>query len=72
MQPDESAFASFQHLAINVDDVADENLLEHFATANAFIQSGIDSGGSVLVHWSVHPHTSFSQPAQIGLFSDLS
>lgn len=68
MQPDESAFASYRHLAINVDDVPDENLLEHFATANAFIQAGIDSGGSVLVHWFVNPIDAFFlQPAQTGL-----
>lgn len=53
MQPDESTFASFRHLTIDVDDVADEDLLEHFGTANVFIQAGIDSGGGVLVHWLV-------------------
>lgn len=53
MQPDESLFDSVNHLKIEVDDVEDEDLLRHFATTNAFIQSGLDAGGSVLVHWSV-------------------
>lgn len=51
LHPKESLFESFKHLVIEVDDVEDENLLQHFATANAFIQSGLDAGGSVLVHW---------------------
>ncbi|KAL1968818.1 hypothetical protein VTN77DRAFT_1179 [Rasamsonia byssochlamydoides] len=50
MRPEESLFESFRHLVIEVDDVEDENLLEHFATTNAFIQSALDAGGSVLVH----------------------
>lgn len=53
-RPDKELFASFKdHLAIGVHDVDDENLLEHFATTNAFIQSGLDQGGGVLVHWLV-------------------
>jgi dual specificity phosphatase 12 len=55
LRPDESLFESlfesFSHLKIDADDVADEDLLRHFATTNAFIQSGLDAGGSVLVHW---------------------
>ncbi|KAF9887873.1 tyrosine protein phosphatase yvh1 [Aspergillus nanangensis] len=50
LQPDEETFAPFQHHRIDVDDVDDENLLEHFPAAIKFIQSGLDSGGSVLVH----------------------
>jgi dual specificity phosphatase 12 len=53
MEVDERRFESFEHLQIQVDDVSDENLLEHFPTTNAFIQSALDGGGSVLVHWSV-------------------
>ena len=49
-QPDE-LFGFFQHLCIDVDDVPDENLLQHFPAAIRFIQSGLDAGGSVLVHW---------------------
>lgn len=52
-QPDE-IFANFQHHCIHADDVGDENLLEHFPSAIKFIQSGLDAGGSVLVHWSVN------------------
>ncbi|KGO68490.1 Dual specificity phosphatase [Penicillium italicum] len=44
------AFKSYQHLSIGVDDVDDENLLEHFPAAIKFIQSGLNGGGGVLVH----------------------
>ena len=50
---DEALFAKYKHLVVEVDDVDDENLLEHFAATNAFIQDGLDGGGGVLVHWSV-------------------
>jgi Dual specificity phosphatase, catalytic domain len=53
MRPDETLTESFQHFRIEVDDVEDEDLLQYFASANAFIQSGLDAGGSVLVHWFV-------------------
>ncbi|KKK25869.1 hypothetical protein P175DRAFT_0467184 [Aspergillus ochraceoroseus IBT 24754] len=46
----DTIFADFQHHSIEVDDVDDENLLEHFPSAIKFIQSGLDAGGSVLVH----------------------
>lgn len=51
LAPAEETFASFQHLSIDVDDVEDENLLEHFPAAVKFIQAGLDGGGGVLVHW---------------------
>lgn len=41
----------FRHMCVEVDDVEDENLLEHFAATNAFIQEGLDAGGGVYVHW---------------------
>jgi dual specificity phosphatase 12 len=53
MQQDEELFAPSKHLMIDVDDVDEENLLQHFVTTNAFIQSGLDGGGGVLVHWLV-------------------
>uniref|UniRef100_A0A093VM79 protein-tyrosine-phosphatase n=2 Tax=Talaromyces marneffei PM1 TaxID=1077442 RepID=A0A093VM79_TALMA len=40
----------FQQLKIEVDDVDDEDLLQYFASANAFIQAGLDAGGGVLIH----------------------
>ena len=43
----------YTHLAIEVNDTEDENLLEHFPVSNAFIQEGLDGGGGVLVHWYV-------------------
>ncbi|RAL05800.1 dual specificity phosphatase YVH1 [Aspergillus ibericus CBS 121593] len=50
LRPDDTLFDSFQHHSIEVDDVDDENLLEHFPAAVKFIQSGLDAGGGVLVH----------------------
>lgn len=40
-------------MVVEVDDVEDENLLEHFPATNQFIQEGLDGGGGVLVHWYV-------------------
>ena len=51
-QPDET-FGPYHHHCIDIDDVDDENLLEHIPTAVKFIQSGLDAGGSVLIHWLV-------------------
>lgn len=51
---DETTFAPYRHHFIDVDDVDDENLLEHFPAAIKFIQAGLDTGGGVLVHWLVH------------------
>ena len=50
---DENLFGSYHHKIVQVDDVDDENLLEHFPSTNKFIQDGLDSGGGVLVHWYV-------------------
>ncbi|KAJ6261319.1 Tyrosine-protein phosphatase [Drechslerella dactyloides] len=47
---DERLFAPYKHLHVEVDDEDDENLLEHFATTNEFIDNAINSGGSVFVH----------------------
>jgi dual specificity phosphatase 12 len=44
-------FSLYTHKVVEVDDVEDENLLEHFPATCKFIQEGIDSGGGVLVHW---------------------
>lgn len=44
-------FQPYKHLLIDVDDVEDEDLLQHFAETNAFIQEGLDGGGGVFVHW---------------------
>lgn len=49
----EQTFAPYQHHFIEVDDIDDENLLEYFPAAIKFIQTGLDAGGGVLVHWSV-------------------
>ncbi|MCJ1475218.1 tyrosine protein phosphatase yvh1 [Lambiella insularis] len=57
---DEDLFTSYKHLVVELDDVEDEDILQHFATSNAFIRDGLAGGGGVLVHWCVpfrHPHT---------------
>ncbi|KAJ5238515.1 hypothetical protein N7468_003134 [Penicillium chermesinum] len=41
---------SYESHLVEVDDVDYENILEHFPSAIRFIQSGLDAGGSVLVH----------------------
>lgn len=53
LQQVDDTFESYQHHQIDVDDMDDENLLEHFPSAIEFIQSGLNAGGGVLVHWSV-------------------
>lgn len=40
-----------KHHVIEVDDIEDDNILEHFPRCNEFIQEGLDGGGGVLVHW---------------------
>ncbi|CAO2658781.1 Nn.00g065040.m01.CDS01 [Neocucurbitaria sp. VM-36] len=47
---DQDLFSPFKHMVVEVDDVEDENLLEHFPATNRFIQEGLDGGGGVLVH----------------------
>lgn len=59
MRPDENLTEGFQQLKIEVDDVDDEDLLQYFASANAFIQAGLDAGGGVLIHWFVSNFLSF-------------
>lgn len=46
-------FSRFEHLVVELDDVDDEDIVQHFARSNAFIKEGLDSGGGVLVHWYV-------------------
>lgn len=48
---DRDLFEGYEHLVVEVNDVEDENILQHFPTSNAFIQAGLDGGGGVLVHW---------------------
>lgn len=55
MRPEEDLTQDFEQLKIDVDDVDDEDLIQYFASANAFIQAGLDAGGGVLVHWYVIP-----------------
>jgi hypothetical protein len=48
---EQGLFDGFTHMAVEVDDVDDENLLEHFPECNRFINAAIEAGGSVLIHW---------------------
>lgn len=48
---DQKLFEGFEHKVVEVDDVEDENLIEHFPSCVKFIQDGLDGGGAVLVHW---------------------
>lgn len=57
----DDTLASVEHLRIDVDDVEDENILQYFPEAVRFIQAGLDSGGSVLVHWLVLCHVNRHQ-----------
>lgn len=60
-QPDET-FGPYHHHCIDADDVSDENLLQHFPFAVRFIQSGLDAGGGVFVHWLVRCHLAAQSP----------
>jgi dual specificity phosphatase 12 len=50
---DAKLFKPFQHLVIEAEDDEDENLLQHFAESNRFIEDGLERGGGVFVHWWV-------------------
>jgi dual specificity phosphatase 12 len=47
----DDVFQGYKHMLVDVDDVEDENLLQHFKATNAFIEDGLGGGGGVLVHW---------------------
>ncbi|KAL5120513.1 tyrosine protein phosphatase yvh1 [Pleosporales sp. CAS-2024a] len=48
---DQDLFSPFEkHMVVDVDDVEDENLLQHFPATNHFIKHALDGGGRVLVH----------------------
>ena len=52
---DVDLFEGYKHLVVDINDVEDENILQHFPATNAFIHEGLDAGGGVLVHWYVEP-----------------
>jgi len=41
----------FKRMIIAVNDDADEDLIDHFAAANQWIDDAVADGGKVLVHW---------------------
>lgn len=51
LQQADEILQGYQRYNIEVDDVDDENLLQHFPAVIKFIQDGLDAGGGVLVHW---------------------
>jgi len=55
---DPQLFETFVHKVVEVDDVDDENLLDHLPACIRFIQDGLDSGGGVLVHCRGRQHVS--------------
>lgn len=58
---DEAPFEGFKHHVIDIDDVEDADIIQHFPASNAFITKGLENGGGVLVHWYVLPQSSLSQ-----------
>lgn len=48
---DRALFEDYQHLAIDIDDDEDADIIQHFPACNAFIRDGLRGGGGVLVHW---------------------
>lgn len=48
---DEDLLASYQTYHVPVDDVSDEDILQYIPGAVKFIEEGLSTGGSVLVHW---------------------
>lgn len=38
------------HLVIDIEDVEDENIMQHFATTDAFIDEAVNSGNNILIH----------------------
>lgn len=48
---DDALFDGYKHLVIDLDDVEEADILQHFPASNAFINDGLQGGGGVLVHW---------------------
>lgn len=48
---DEDVFAPYTHMTLEIYDLEDENLLQHFTATNTFIQEGLSGESGVLVHW---------------------
>lgn len=41
------------YMVLDFPDAADQNILDTFPEAHTFIESAIDQGGKVLIHWYV-------------------
>jgi dual specificity phosphatase 12 len=46
----QAKFAHLKHFHVRVEDHPNENLLQHFSAANAYIDEGLRGGGGVFVH----------------------
>ncbi|KAI4137877.1 MAG: hypothetical protein LQ341_004936 [Variospora aurantia] len=47
---DEALFKGYERLVVDIDDLEDEDIIQHFPASNAFIKAGLESRGGVLVH----------------------
>ncbi|TGZ83872.1 dual specificity protein phosphatase 12 [Ascodesmis nigricans] len=47
---DHTLFEGYEHLVIEVDDVEEENLIEHFARSYSWIDEAVKKGGRVFIH----------------------
>ena len=65
---DRDLYANYKHLVVELDDMDDEDIIQHFATSNAFIKDGLKSGGGVLVHWYVQPKNASPQTCHAFVF----
>ncbi|KAL8711633.1 MAG: hypothetical protein Q9220_004043 [cf. Caloplaca sp. 1 TL-2023] len=45
---DDTLFDGYKHLAIDIDDDDDKDIIQHFPASNAFIQEGLDRGGGFM------------------------
>lgn len=50
---DRALFEGYEHLVIEVDDVEEDNLIEHFATTFRWIDEALKEkeGNNVFIHW---------------------
>jgi len=48
---DSERLKPFKRMIVAINDDPDEDLIDHFAVANQWIDDAIADGGKVLVHW---------------------
>jgi len=47
---DKTILEPYKHMQVELDDVEDENILEHFPETNRFISEALEMGGHVFIH----------------------